>query len=543
MFRFVVSVIAILTAATVATSATGSDVFSIQDALRQTITTNPGVGEASANRRAIELEWRQQQGVLLPQVRLDADFGNERRDLGLLRGVAGNDVRRFGNSTSVVVRQLLYDGFSSINQVWRQAARVDAAAYRVRERTELRALDAAEAYIDVTRYTRLIGLADENIAVLRRIQADVKTRFAGGRTGQGDLQQAEERVAGAIAVRYEFRLQLSTAQAHYRAVVGLEPAALRFPGRLNGLPRTKADALNIALVENATIRAAIADTRAARHDFDSTSGSFGPAVYFEGRVLRGEDTDFIAGSRDDASAKIVMTWDIFRGGIDTWRRTELSERYLESQLRESRLQRAAVELIETAWGARVITAERIGALKIQIDAARRVVQAYGSEYELGQRSLIDLLDAQNQLFNAQVSLISASGVVVFADYQLLAAVGCLLSYVRSAVPIEMAPLDGPFSLSTEVAKPVWFGTRTSPTDVTVQFVPPVWIEEAERLSVQPGLVLARGIRAPRPRSRRKGAGQLKGADRRHLLQLWRRKRLVPEFRGSGPIRDRGPHPG
>ncbi|BAR99600.1 type I secretion outer membrane protein [Blastochloris viridis] len=453
---------------------------SIHDAIRQTIRTNPGVGEATANRRATEAQWHQQQGTLLPQVRLEVGFGDERRDIGLEKAFPGNDQWRFGHYSSIVVRQLLFDGFASVNQLWRQAARVDAAAYRVREKTETLALDAAEAYIDVTRFSRLIGLAEEHLLALRRISRDVDARVSGGRSGEGDRQQAIERVAAAEATLAEFRLQLDLARARFKKVVGNTPSNLYFPGRLRGLPPTKQVALETALVDNATIRAATADARAARYDFDASKGNLVPKVALEGRVTRGEDIDFIWGSRDDAAGKVVMSWDIFTGGIDTWRRTELGERWAESLNREASLQRGAVESIDRAWAARTLTSDRMRALSAEIAAGRRVLVAYRSEFELGQRTLIDLLDAQNQLFIAQVSLVSTSGVAVFADYQLLAATGKILSYVTSAVPVEMAPLDNAFALTTPILQPTWFEPRTLPPDLTVGLVPPDWIEEVSR---------------------------------------------------------------
>src|SRR5204862_3823299 len=125
---------------------------------------------------------------------------------------------------------------------------------------------------------------------------------------------------------------------------------------------------------------------------------------------------------------------------DTWKRAETSERFLEQGMRHARLQRDAFESIDKAWAARTITNERAAALTRQIEADRKVIAAYQKEYELGQRSLIDLLNAQNQLFNASVSLESTRGVAIFADYQLLAAMGELLTYLKAPKPIDAEPL-------------------------------------------------------------------------------------------------------
>lgn len=413
--------------------------FTIFNAIDQAVTTNPGVGEAAANRRATEAELRQNQGTLLPQVQLEARTGKTRWNFEVVPTI-GNDHTWNAHERSVVVRQVLFDGFSSLNDIWRQAARVDAAAYRVRERTELIALDAAEAYIDVVRYGRLIALADENVAAHRALLSNVRARFQGGRAGEGDLQQVQERVEAAIAVQAQFRQQYDEARATFRKVIGIEPFNLRGAGRLGGLPKSKDEALAVTLRSNPTIAAAQADRDAAQHAFEFTAGAFVPNVYFEGRALWGTNTADTFGPRQDYSAMVVASWDVFRGGQDTWKRVEASEQYQQQSMAHARLQRGAYELIDKAWAARTLTSDRIGALLRQIDADRKVIAAYQKEYELGQRSLIDLLNAQNQVFNAGVSLKSTRGVAVFADYQLLAAMGELLTYVKAPKPLDAEPL-------------------------------------------------------------------------------------------------------
>lgn len=429
--------------------------FSIIDAIHQAVQTNPGVGEAAANRRATETELRQNQGTLLPQVRVEAEIGPQRMDRHISPTPLANRQWISGRQASVAVRQLLYDGFFSINEIWRQAARVDAAAARVHERTELIALDAAEAYIDVTRYLRLIDLANRNVQTHRGILSNVRARFEGGRTGEGDLSQSQERVSSTEAVLAEFRQRLDEARAAYRNAVGLEPFNLSFPGRLRGLPRSKDDALAVALRGNPTIQAAGLDAKAAKHGFDATAGQFGPSVSLEGRALAGVNTGNLEGHREEYSGKVVLSWDIFTGGQTSWRRAEAAERMIEQTERHARLQRDAFESLDKAWAARTITADRAAALNRQVDSARKVVAAYSKEYELGQRTLIDLLNAENQLFNALVSLVSTQGVAVFADYQLLATMGKLLEYLKAPQPAEAEPLPViPFGLMPTKLPPV-----------------------------------------------------------------------------------------
>ncbi len=428
-----------------------AEVFSINDALRQAMLTNPAVGEASANRRATQSELRQTQSTLLPQVRVEASYGPEKFDQSaavltasaLPVPVVGAGSWRNGSQSSVVVRQLLFDGFASIHDVWRQTARVNAAASRVKERTELIALDAAEAYVDVVRYLRLVGLAEQNVANHEKIFSNVNSRFSGGRAGEGDLEQSRERVENARAALAEFRRSLEDARAKYRRTVGLEAYNLRFPAPLRGMPGSRDESLAVALRFNSTIAAAQSDVDAAKHAFRVTDGAFVPKLYLEGRATRFDNSyPYINGvTHEDYAGKVVMSWDIFRGGQDVWRRSEMAERHTEATMRHARLQRDANESIDKAWNARTITVTRIAALTRQLEADRKTIAAFQKEYELGQRSLIDLLNAQNQFFNASVSLTSARALIIFADYQLLAAMGTLIEYLKAPPPVDVAPVD------------------------------------------------------------------------------------------------------
>ena len=303
------------------------------------------------------------------------------------------------------------------------------------------ALDAAEAYIDVVRFLRLVALADQNVTNHEELFSHVKSRYSGGLAGEGDLQQALERVEAAKATRADFQRSLDDARSKYRKIIGLEAINVVFPGPLRGLPRSKDDALAVALRRNPTLLAAESDKEAAKQAFRATDGAFVPSVSLEGRASHGVDADTFIGKRDDIAGKLVVSWDIFRGGQDSWRRAEMAERYTEETMRQARLQRDALESVDKAWAARTITLNRIAALTRQLSADRKTIDIYRKEYEIKQRSLIDLLNAENQYFNAAASLTSARGVVVFADYQLLAAMGSLLDYLTTAIPIDAAPLD------------------------------------------------------------------------------------------------------
>ena len=182
------------------------------------VQTNPGIGEAAANRRATESELRQVRVCCCPRFawKRVLDPRNSTRNTSIRRSLqsrSGTTQPITGARRPWVVRQLLFDGFSSINDIWRQSARVQAAAARERGRSELIALDTTEAYVDIVRYTRLVALAQENVAAHLNILTNVEQHFRHGRAGEGDFQQTTERVDSSRAALWRNSVAAWTTRA------------------------------------------------------------------------------------------------------------------------------------------------------------------------------------------------------------------------------------------------------------------------------------------------------------------------------------------
>lgn len=236
----------------------------LRQVVQEAITTSPDVLESAANRRATDQEYRQSQGAFLPTVDLSAEVGPERLDRPNSFTSAENDKWRTSSQFSVTVQQLLFDGFSSVNQVYRQSARVDGAALRVLEQSEATALDAVEAYIDVLRNTAILSKARMNVSKQQRIYSDVQQRFEGGETGAADLSQARERVAAAQVIVAEVRKSLLETVAKYERVVGKKPLSLK-PTKPASIPPGSVEKLvDVAVMTHPQVRAAIADADAAK---------------------------------------------------------------------------------------------------------------------------------------------------------------------------------------------------------------------------------------------------------------------------------------
>lgn len=408
----------------------------LRQVVQEAVSTNPSVLESAANRRARNFEYRRSQGAFLPTLDVSAEIGPERLDRPNSFSASQNDKWRTSKEFTVTVQQLLFDGFSSVNEAYRQSARVDGAALRVLERSEATALDAVEAYVDVLRHTAILSKARMNVAKHRRIYSDVQQRFEGGETGAADLAQARERVAAAEVIVSEVRKSLLDTIAKYERVVGQAPASLA-PAKPASIPPGSVRRLvDTAAQTHPQVLAAMADVDAARYEYEASKGNFYPEVSLLGQATIGDDVSGIEGRNNEYAGKLQFSWNLFNGGRDSALTNEYGEQLTEASIRVDRVRRELKEGIERSWASVTTTTDRIKALAEQLAANRQVVDGYRQEYDIGQRTLLDVLNAENALFNSEIELISARAIYTFSTYQLRATSGDLLAYLNVSPPPE-----------------------------------------------------------------------------------------------------------
>ncbi len=406
---------------------------SVRDAIALAVQNNPQILEAAANRRAVDEELNQGRGLYLPRLDLEASAGfayNHRPSSGV------NQDSRWGDSGGLVARQTIFDGGYRQAEIDKQSARVGGAAVRVRERSELIAIETIQSYIDVSRFNRILRVSEENIRIHRELFALVRTRSQGGASTQGEVYLAQERLYAAEAIRADIKRTLGLAEARYINLVGARHSNLEPVPRPNGLPAARDAAIHRARNNNPTLHAADKDVAAARADFTQSEAAFRPNVALEGRGAAGHDLNGIKGPNNDASAKVVMSWNLFNGHIDQARRREKGERLAEAESRLDRLRRDVDEGIMRAWSDIKTNDERVAVLDRQLEAGNRLTVAYRQEFEGGRRSMLDLLEAQNVHFNAQIQRSTSSSLALYARYQLIAAMGGLLEHFRLATNVE-----------------------------------------------------------------------------------------------------------
>ncbi len=405
----------------------------LKGAIAKAVANNPQIQEAGANRRAIDEELNQARGLYLPRLDLEASAGfayNHRP------GASVNQDSRWGDAAGLVSRYTVFDGGYRNAEVAKQTARVGGAALRVRERSELIALDTLQAYLDLARFRGILRAADENIKVHKELLNLVDVRFRGGSSTQGEVYLSQERVLAAEAIRADVKRTLGAAEARYVNLVGSRPSGVDPVSQPRSLPTSQSAAIQVARARNPTLQVLDKDIGAARADLTQSEAAFRPNVALEGRGSAGHDLNGVPGPNHDATAKVVMSWNMFNGHIDQARRREKAERLAEVESRLDKLRRDVDEAVMRAWSDIKTNDERRGVLDRQIEAGRKLISAYRQEFEGGRRSMLDLLEAQNVHFNARVQGITAGSLATYSRYQLVAAMGGLLDHFGLGADVE-----------------------------------------------------------------------------------------------------------
>ncbi|TDH34482.1 channel protein TolC [Pseudohoeflea suaedae] len=418
---------------------TPAGAISLNDAVAVAVEANPEIGQAIENREAIEFELRQARGLFLPTVDLEASAGGRLLDNPSRRslGIDGDGLSPV--DASVVITHKLFDSGARSAELRRQAARVDGASFRVLERSEYIGLQVVREYLEYLLQARIVAETEKNLAFHQRIQSNIADSVANGTLTAADRQQVIERVLASRAQLIEVREELANAKISFLKLVGKPLDSASMPGSISAsLPRSVDQALGLARQNNPRIHMANADIDAADALVDAARAKRGPEVLLEGRAIAGNDIDGADGRTSDLQARVVAKWRIFDGGIAAADEQEQIRRVGESRLVLDQVQRELEESVRQSWERRSSQRELAGVLRSQAQENNRLVGSYREQFTIGQRSLLDVLDAQNTRYNVDVLAVTAEYAALFADYRLLAATGELLDTLNVSAPRQGA---------------------------------------------------------------------------------------------------------
>ncbi|MFV0321771.1 MAG: TolC family outer membrane protein [Alphaproteobacteria bacterium] len=440
----------LLTSIAVGTLATAhSFAETLTDSIDYAIRTNPSIHESRANIAAIYDELRQAYGRSRPQVSVSADTGWEVVDADGARYstamVTGDDQHMYDSGSSqlwrsdasVKLTQNIFDGGDRKSEKQRQAARVDASAIRLKERSEFIGVQVAYAYLEILRQQETLDLAAQNVATHRAIVDQVSS--LGSRTASAaDVAQANSRLSRAEDTYTLISQELESQAISFENLVGRKPGNLVKPTiKRSDIPSTLDEAVNLAVIKNPTVQYAKADIDVSKAELKATEASFYPTLDFELEAGLSSNAGGDTGTDRNASAMLVMNWDVYTGGIREARNSEYRNRVNEKIEIMKGTERTAVEEVKKTWDLLLRTDVRIEALTNEVQYAKEVVATYREEFDAGTRDLLDVLQAENDLFVAHSNLIEGKYSVIYNRYRLLAATGSLLDYL-GIIPMEDA---------------------------------------------------------------------------------------------------------
>jgi outer membrane protein/adhesin transport system outer membrane protein len=423
----------------------------LMEVLATTYNTNPTLAAQRESLRATNESVAQALSAYRPSVSADASVSSRWSQSETGFGTSDEEV----NPASIGIRvdQPIYD-FGRDDAVDAAEFGVQAARANYLAIEQRVMLDAITAYVDVVRDQALLDLARNNEQVLRQQLQATRDRFEVGEVTRTDVAQAESRVAGAVARVVSSEGQLSQSRATFTQITGMVPGTLLAPDAPTQLPVSLEEAIIMAEAGSPVVVAAEFAEQAAIELIAVEEGSLLPRFSASAEARHTENPSSLADSQSSFEVRLQMTWQLYQGGLASSQIRE--QQYLANQRRieidEAR--REAVEAAISAWERLAAARASIDSLEASVRSASIALEGVRQEAQVGSRTVLDVLDAEQELLQQRTDLIEAQRNEVLAGYVLQAAVGRLTAR-DLALAVELYD----FGPDYERARNTWYGTR------------------------------------------------------------------------------------
>jgi outer membrane protein len=368
--------------------------------------------------------------------------------------------RRVPQESALTVTQPVYTGGRVSAQVAQAEVTVRAQRAQLRATESAVLLAAASAYLDVARDQRVVALDRNNVQLLERTLRATEQQVAAGEVTETDAAQARARLADGRATLAVAEGQLASSQAIFQQQVGTLPGSLDLPYRhFTGLPPNRDVAVSLAVDNNFDVVAARETQEASRLGVDVARAGLYPTVTLQGMVGRVKETDVQAPHQRDnvAEATVQVSIPLYQGGLISAETRQAKEAAERARLQGDQAQRQARQLAITAWELLAAAAERVHEQRASVAANEIALRGITRQQEVGARTLLEVLNAQQELFAANVNLVSAQHDEVLSELRELAAVGRLTAE-HLALP---APIYDPVRHYRET-RDRWGGNTPAP---------------------------------------------------------------------------------
>lgn len=403
----------------------------------------PEIQAAQHRREAAHAQVGQARGELFPALSGSVGEGRETSRNVSTRALGG-DVSLRRREAELSVTQLLFDGGVATGQVRRFAARAEGAEFAATSTTEEVALRTGQTFLEVSRLREQLAIARENVGIHERTLSDVAALADAGRGRRADVTQAQARRSLATSSAEQLAGQLAQAESGFRHFAGRPPGELAAPPSFEPeLPPRVDQAVSQALSSHPVVKAAEKEVDAAQHDHASARARLAmPRVTIEAGASRNRDLDGVAGPNQDRYAMLRLRYNFFRGFSESERVRETDARIEEALAGLARVRLEVERNVRQAWDALVSDRARLPQLAQYARASADVAQAYRLQFQLGQRSLLDVLNAENERFNAVSTYIAARSAVAADELRLLASQGRLVEALGVSRPADASRANG-----------------------------------------------------------------------------------------------------
>ena len=400
----------------------------LQQELKSLLSEHPRIRAAEA------VSKREAEGVtsafsgFLPKVALTGDYGREeianptRRNAGL----GTSELNR--NKATLSITQNVFDGLKTPEAVKAADLRKKAAEENLEATRQQMLLEGINAYYGVLRNTKLLGIAQDNENIIKRQLALEDERVQRGSGIAVDVLLAKARLQLAVERRVAVEGSLKEAIARYMQVFNHRPTIPTMVDPnvdLSFLPTQMKSAIDVAVSNNPQLRETDRRAEAAAYQVGVARADYFPRVDLVGQGNREENVDTVSGLRRDWSVLLKFTWELFSGfATNASYNAAIYEKLNQQDIYLDR-RRQVVQDLEIAWEALATARERVRLLENAVSIAEEVFVARGRLRDSGRETAINVLDAQSELFGAQLNAVTASYDAQITAFRVLAAMGAL----------------------------------------------------------------------------------------------------------------------
>lgn len=395
----------------------------LREALGSAYRTNPRLDAERARLRATDEEVPRARSGFRPNIDASADVGSQRLRTSPATTGAGQ-TNPAGYSLNVA--QEVFSGFRTVNTVKEAEATVRAGRENLRLVESNTLMEAVTAYMDVVRDQALVRLREANLDVMTRELEAAETRRSVREITKTDVAQARARRAKAASEFDRAKQAVKASRAAYERVVGHPASRVSEPPlTLKLVPRSPDEAYRIGMQESPNVVSALYREQAARHAVDKVWGELLPEFRIEASINHRIETSRSIEEQDSAAITGRINIPLYRGG-ETHARVRQAKHTHVSRLQEIEQARSETQAnIATGWSRVMAARAQLKSDQVQVEASRTALEGVREEEKVGQRTVLDLLNAEQELLDAQVQLIVTRREIVVASYGLLAAMGRL----------------------------------------------------------------------------------------------------------------------